>query len=103
MNTENYRLIPNEEYERLVGLANLHEKAIQEVIGKALSENEEEYKTVFNTIRELRRKVVNIGSQLDDIVDFCKPYYSRYHVHESITRLMDEYIKEINRWDTLKV
>lgn len=94
MNTENYRLIPNEEYERLVGLANLHEKAIKEVVGKALSENEEEYKTIFNTIRDLRVRVVNMYRQLDEIIDFCKPYYSDAYVKESITRLIDKYIEQ---------
>ena len=54
---ETYRTIKNEDYERLFALANLHEKAIKEVVKEALIDTEKEIEDFRHIIK--KSKITN--------------------------------------------
>jgi len=97
MNTENYRLIPNEEYERLVGLANLHEKAIKEVVQETIGENEKAYNEILTACHKNHYRLFKIKTQLDSIVMFIESYHAKTFISAKVINLIDKYIEKLER------
>jgi Zn-dependent M32 family carboxypeptidase len=97
MNIENYRLIPNEEYERLVVLANLNEKAIKEEKQDAYNGHKEAYDDVLRTASKYAGEIRKIKRNLDDIIEFMKPYYCESYIKEKFVELIDTYIEQMKK------
>lgn len=63
------RIISNADYERLVGLAELHEKAIREVVTETIHLKVFEIYTIVNRIQNTHRSIINNNHRCHEVAE----------------------------------